>query len=482
MTSLNLYICGALCVILIITLICKVTKEPPKRSRGRKQIIVEINSGNSSELIKVDSKVIITQLVLIKKSLTKMSSGNLCESLSPQIKVAMKNLTKFIKQNPPENTNAICNMDLAADLVNQQMDLSVNPDSRDVATAYNTVLEHEKTERDINGSSEDLLKYLLLNIDVVIKMLQFDLCENGVLNLEKLYEILEEMNKRICSIGQTHDKSIYPVDFPRYAMSLTRYKEYDNPPNLPLFIQEGPIMEPFQSRMNITRRRNTHAMINNTNQNTKYNSTSDAKFEGFDQPKSLRGTMIVPTDPPMSPKFNALYGMNLENSYNSKHDFQADALAKDPLSWQLPIVLSQFPNTPAPPKNTIRAPPTQQYSIYDKYNVQNAPTPACDNTFEGSVGCDILGYKPPGHIISQLYDKSEHYTVNNNSCASNTSMPRETATCYLEDIAMRNALDGSPEQMLDCIGDCYKEPNYFRWYNKMNTATRDMEFILNPEE
>lgn len=426
-------------------------KSPTITGCGRKQIAVDFGD----EVVKVDSNILVVELSNMKQLLKKYAgaAGPSCSDLSPKIKNAMIAINRFIKANPPEHTKAVCNLDLSADIVNQQMSLSVTPDDRDIEMAYNTILDHEQTEREIPSDPEKLLTYLLVNIDVVIKMLCFDLCQSGLLNLKKLYEILGEMNKKVCQLGIDHDtksSQIYTEQFPLYAMRLKKYTKYDQPPNLPLFIKEGPIMEPFQDRPSMVR---TKKSIGSGLGNKSVMYSSDSK-PASNSKKTLDGF----TD-------------------------RTGPFEKLVMYDETPVSLSRFPVVKKPVQNAAPLPPISKgYLTYDTYNQQNVYTPACDTSFEGSIGCDILGYKPPGHIISQLYDKSEHYTVNENSCASNTTLPRETATCYLEDVAMRNALDGQPEQMLDCVGDCYREPNYFRWYHKMNTATKDMEFILNPEE
>lgn len=66
-----------------------------------------------------------------------------------------------------------------------------------------------------------------------------------------------------------------------------------------------------------------------------------------------------------------------------------------------------------------------------------------DNSFEGNVEKDILGYKPPGHIISQLYDKSDHFTTNVNSCLGKTvSDDKLWEQCTQFDIRPMMALQG----------------------------------------
>jgi hypothetical protein len=77
-----------------------------------------------------------------------------------------------------------------------------------------------------------------------------------------------------------------------------------------------------------------------------------------------------------------------------------------------------------------------------------------DNSLEGQAERDILGYRPPGHIISQLYDPSDHYTVNVNSCMGKT-VPDEllSAQCTQYDIRPMMALQGEAGGMIANLQD-----------------------------
>jgi hypothetical protein len=113
-----------------------------------------------------------------------------------------------------------------------------------------------------------------------------------------------------------------------------------------------------------------------------------------------------------------------------------------------------------------------------------------DKSLEGSVEMDYLGYKPPGHIISHLYDKSDHYTVNVNAClgkivsddvfitelhGQDLSESKHYQQCGQHDVNPINALNGRPEKMLDCDGDCYSISNYTKFYNKFLPAIHDSD-------
>jgi hypothetical protein len=96
---------------------------------------------------------------------------------------------------------------------------------------------------------------------------------------------------------------------------------------------------------------------------------------------------------------------------------------------------------------------------------------ASDHTFEGSVIQDILGYKPPGHIISQMSDETReaNYTTRVSACGGRTVSDEDfLSECVGEDLKLRRAIDGDATEMLNCVGkSCYDEKNYYEFYDKL---------------
>ncbi len=66
-----------------------------------------------------------------------------------------------------------------------------------------------------------------------------------------------------------------------------------------------------------------------------------------------------------------------------------------------------------------------------------------DISFEGLVEQDIANFKTPGHLIGQITDVSDHYTVNFNSCLGKV-IPDEhfIKECGVYDINLRRAING----------------------------------------
>ncbi len=66
-----------------------------------------------------------------------------------------------------------------------------------------------------------------------------------------------------------------------------------------------------------------------------------------------------------------------------------------------------------------------------------------DMSFEGLVEQDVSSFKTPGHLIGQITDLSDYYTVNFNSCLGRV-IPDEQfiKECGVYDIKLRNAING----------------------------------------
>lgn len=394
-----LYVGASLAILLIILLIIQMCRKNQKINREfnkRYNVIVKTPKG----LVRADNESVANELEIVKDHLYKNAAGaqENCEDLTPQINRAMKNLAIFIKDNPADNTEALCSLELKADIVNQYMQDSIVPDQRDWATSYKTLLDWEEYERDLPKHPMERLKYLINNLDIIIKLLRFDLCNNGHIDLEELHKILLTMNVQICKTG-----SMYAPDGQQIVYGEDPYSRYNRPPPLPLFIKDQYSLEPFDS----------HAV----------------------RPRAL-------------PKRGSFAKIN-----NSLH------------------------RPPSLFLSTDRLVPTNDFSgIGETITIG-------DNSFEGDVERDILGYKPPGQIISQLHDSSDHYTVNVNACGGKTVPDDELIKqCVSRETPLFNALAGDATQMLGCIGDCDKEPNYFNWYNKMDVAERDTNYIYGGED
>ena len=398
-----LYVGSSIVIILLLFLIVQAYYNDEKLIKDINKnyaVLVKTPKG----LVRSDNESVAQELEYVKHLLISNHAGaqTSCVNLIPKINTAMKNLAKFIKDNP-DNAKSLCNLELKAEVVNQYLADSITPESRDWRSNYKSLLDWEHYERDLPSNPVEKLNFLIKNIDVAVKLLRFNVCNNGQIDLETLHNILLDLNEQICISG-----SMYTPDGGQITYGYDPYTKYNRPPPLPLFIQTQSTLEPFE------------------NKETEVRSLP---------PKGSFGKLNIKKE-----------------------------------KFIIPYVPSEL-------ESDDRLVPTNDFSGVTK------EIDVADQSFEGSVERDILGYKPPGHIISQLYDPTDHYTVNVNACGgkivSDENLIRE---CVSKDIKLIDALRGDSSKMLDCIGNCDEEPNYYRWYSKLNNAIQDMEFIHGNED
>ncbi len=391
--------------IIIITLIfllarCRFDKLA-SRSNFSNPISSKLLADTETGTQQVDSADAATELERIKLALMKNKAGATVKSkdLSKLIDQSIHNLTELIQRDPQSNNleDALCKLEFKADVIDQQLADSISPYESEWSTAYKTTLEWEKHEKDMNHDPTKRLEYLIQHLDIAIKLLRNEVCDNGRINLKQLKDILHELNKQIRETGEI------PIQY-----GYNPHKRYDRPPPLPLFIKDSVLLEPF--------------------------AADEAPARGMPGKRSFGSFEVNPRD---------------VNSQDTRAYLQREHRARDD---SMEDADSQY------------ADPAKPFKIR--------------NTIEGSVEQDILGYKPPGHIMSQLYDKTDHYTVVVNSCLGET--PSDDSlyeNCTSHDMRLLNALDGNPKQMLDCIGECNSKPNYLRFYNRFPDSIQKTDMI-----
>jgi len=398
-----LYIGGALAILLILMIIIRLCSSRTIRNKSNNDtnmLLVNTEKG----LVRSSNHLIASELERVKALMLRGAAGaqDSCDDLTPLINNAMQNLAEFIQKNPELDSTDLCSLELKTDLVNQYMSESIDPNPNEYSTSYKSLLNWEEYERELPANAEERLIFLIKNLDIAIKLLRSEVCNNGQLDLSRLYKILVLLNKQICMTGG-RSSSLIPYQEP------DTYTRYDKPPPLPLFLKDPNSIEPFESRAVTPRSR------------------------------ARKGSFAK---------------LNTKMSNNDTHP--SIQLSNNTLKGMKSALIS-----------TDRIAPLSEDGFAD-YTTLPKEIEVGNYSFEGSVERDILGYKPPGHMIAQMYDPTENFTVLVGACGGKTVPDSHFyQECTGQDLEKINALHGDPRQMLDCIGGCDEEPNYFRWYNKL---------------
>jgi hypothetical protein len=227
----SLYLAGGLVVVLLIILMGQLfqTGPPPRR---RHKVLVQTPKG----VISSDPRRLASELTQVRRQLAENQGGASCQVLPGLIDHSIAKLRRFIRENPRDNTKALCALDLRAGLVHQHLTDSITPDSLDWEDNYRTILEHEEFERTMNDDPKQRLAYLVRNLDIVIALLNNELCDNGRIDLEGLHEILHRLAAQVCQTGAS------AIHFDANAHEYTRQKR------LPTYLKHQYSIEPMASR------------------------------------------------------------------------------------------------------------------------------------------------------------------------------------------------------------------------------------------
>jgi hypothetical protein len=380
----------------------------------RNNITVDTPKG----LVRADRQKIAEELKKVRdKIISKKSSidGN-CHEINYLIKKSITNLDKFIKENPGRD-GVLCRLELRNDIVYQSMEDSINPHPLVWEEKYKTILEHEEDEREMKVDPVKRLVYLIKNIDIVIRMLRYDICDYGRIDLTKLYKILSGINQKICKTK------------PMYIATNNIDFEYKKP-TLP--------------NNKIKYRKNQNSTI--VEDSVENIHRSKPKLESFG---SISDTSFG--NPNFKSTINSSVGDSYTNAfnkvYNQTHDFGYDHVREDTNNLEINENVHNYDYT----IGQVTA-LTYAKKLYDT----KSGSTLLDRSIEGSVERDILGYKQPGHIISQLYDRSDHYTTNVNSCLGKTVSDDDLwSKCTKYDMSARLALEGDTQYLISNLNESY---------------------------
>ena len=232
-----LYMAGCLILLFIIISIIQIknNKETFKVGYSKDGIAVKTDKG----VIKVDQKEITEKLDEIKDKIkiyynVKQYNKELINSALNKIKI-------FIKNNPK---NYICDSEIEANIIDQALYDHNTYDKNRQYNAHNTILDNDDVEK---YNDKELFQHLLLNIDVLIRMLRYRICDNGVLDIVELERIIYELEKDL----QDDMKFDTPIGQELRTHYNPHKKEYNR-----IFIREFSQVEPFETRVNSGYNRN----------------------------------------------------------------------------------------------------------------------------------------------------------------------------------------------------------------------------------
>lgn len=199
------YLVTAVVLVLIILLISQLYYDYGLEYDANAKIAIKTSRG----LIKLRNDQIAEELARVKAELElqKHKSEKIGRH-TDHIDEVIKNIKQLIKRNPERK---LCDAEINADIVNKAMSDSINPNSSTWSNAYQSIADFEESSY---GTDEDKFVYMLQNLDVLINMLRNDTCSDGMLDLEKLHNLLHDLDEGITikHVTPITNKYITPYD------------------------------------------------------------------------------------------------------------------------------------------------------------------------------------------------------------------------------------------------------------------------------
>lgn len=197
----RLYIYSAVVIIAVLGLLTyTVYKKQRRRYLAGRYVAVQTSRG----LIKMQQDAVAEMLAIICAELYKYKGRSYVSKYGFAIDAIIDNLKRFAQQNPDvlKDYADYRKNDIAADIVHNALGETITPDGNQRALAYKTILTDDSLEF---GTDEDKFVYLLKHIDVAVKLLHSQVCEDGLLNIHALELLLNALDEDLSN----HDSGFY---------------------------------------------------------------------------------------------------------------------------------------------------------------------------------------------------------------------------------------------------------------------------------
>jgi hypothetical protein len=415
MTAGYLYVASGVVIVLVLLLLVQMynrTKQPKRSQRRHYNVFVDTPQG----MIRSDNQKTAADLQKVRDKLVdkKRLASDSCQELVPLIKASMINLIQFIDENPKLNSQSLCKLELRSNIINDSMQNSLRP-GHDWKDEFQTVLDWEESENRMTSSARDRMEHLIRNVDIVIQMLRLNVCDYGRINISKLYQILLALNKWACIADEDSRDPRFPNKYD---------DEYATRKGLPLYMKSHYIIEPMESK-EVPHRQNPDR--------ESFASMNDTSFGDIGSRAPINSSLVNSDN---TAAFESVY-KQLDRSMNKRRQANFDDQITD---LEIPENANDYSEMLGQATVINRA---------NSYHYNKMGSTLLDGSPEGLAERDVLGYRSPGHIIGQLYDRDDHFTPNVKSCLGKTVGDDELwSQCTSHDMRLKTALDGDAQYMI----------------------------------
>ena len=161
------------------------TIESPVSIDQNKKIAVKTSQG----LIKMNSRAAAELLAKLQADLSRHQGMHRTSKYEVQINDVIDQIKEFIKKNPSDNT--MCRGSDRAAIIDNVLSDTVTQHQSDYHLAHAAVLSHDDLEY---GTDSQRFDYLLRHIDILVHLLQRDVCDNGIVDINVLEGLLRKLD------------------------------------------------------------------------------------------------------------------------------------------------------------------------------------------------------------------------------------------------------------------------------------------------
>lgn len=179
------YIISGVVIVLVLLLVVGSVYKTFYQYEKDAKIAVRTSRG----LIKMNAHALAEELAKIQAELSKHEGYERTTKFDEQIDQVVAQIKEFINKNPSDRT--LCKLEAKSDIIDKAMGERLNPNKHDQHAAHQTVIDHDELS---HGPDSLKFDFLLKNIDVLIGMLNRDVCDGGLVNVYELEQLLRALD------------------------------------------------------------------------------------------------------------------------------------------------------------------------------------------------------------------------------------------------------------------------------------------------
>jgi len=182
-----IYVSTALIIILVILLLIQSLSKADTKYQAGAKIAIKTSQG----IIKMRAEQVKDQLTNLYAELSRHEGYVRTSKYSMEIDQVLHNLRVFIEKNPGTN---LCQLGVKTRILDQAMYDRITPHQSDQKLAHASIISHDELEY---GTEDQKFSYLLRNIDLLIGLLKRHVCDNGMLDLQALEDLLRKLDSEL---------------------------------------------------------------------------------------------------------------------------------------------------------------------------------------------------------------------------------------------------------------------------------------------